>query len=449
MKKLVLLLFVLFVGAAFILPSVSKEGDLSMEKKEELIKKLENSTLIIYKNGSEEAYTERGLIPLLNYIEKKDLKGTYAFDRTIGRAAAYLYAYSDCDYVYADTISKPAIEILKANNIKYEFKNQVEEIQNRDKTDICPFEKLTKNAKSSSEAYGLIYKKIHPEKAIVYFTSEITPENLIKMYEITGKKLTGNIAVKLHSGEPGGHNFLKAEFVAPLVKHLDGTIVECNTAYGGRRNTTQKHKEVLAEHGFTKIAKTDIMDEKGEIMLPVKDGRQIKVNYVGSNLKNYNSMLVLSHFKGHQMAGYGGALKNLSIGVASANGKAYIHGAGNVLNMWTCKQDKFLEAMADADKSVIDYMKGELVYINVMNNLSIDCDCNNNPTPPKMKDIGILSSIDPVALDQACIDLVYNSDDKGKDTLIKRIESKHGIHTIEAASDLKIGTRDYKLINVK
>lgn len=447
MKKIIFSFLAVLLCTFFIAPAFANK-DNNMDKNL-MVEKLKNSTLVIYKNGKIEEFKEKGITPLLNYTDKKDLKGAYAFDRIIGRAAANLYAYFDCEFVYGDVISKPAIEILEKNNIKYEYGTLTDEIQNRDKTDLCPFEKLTKDCRTPYEAYAKIYKKIHPEKAIVYFSKEITPEILIKMYEITGKKLTGNVAVKLHSGEPGGNNFLKAEFVAPLVKYLNGTIVECNTAYQGRRNTTRKHKEVLAEHGFTSIAKTDIMDEEGEIMLPVEGGVQIKVNYVGSHLKNYDSMLVLSHFKGHQMAGFGGALKNLSIGIASANGKGYIHGGGNALNMWTCKQEKFLQSMADADKSVADYMKNNLVYINVMNNLSIDCDCNNHPTPPKMKDIGVLSSVDPVALDRACVDLVYNSNDSGKDTLIKRIEDKKGTLTIDYAEKLNVGTKDYKLVKVK
>ena len=314
---------------------------------------------------------------------------------------------------------------------------------------MCPFEELTQNADNATQAYGLIYKKMHPDTAIVYFTPDITPENLINIYETTGKKLTGNIAVKLHSGEPGGHNFLQPEFVKPLVDHVNGTIVECNTAYEGRRTTTEEHLKVMTEHGFDKIAKVDIMDSEGQMEIPVADGKQIKVNYVGSHLKNYDSMLVLSHFKGHQMGGFGGALKNLSIGVASSYGKAYIHGAGKPEEMWTCEQDKFLESMADADKSVIDYLKGNLTYINVMRRMSIDCDCNNNPAEPEIADIGILSSTDPVALDQACVDLIYNSKDPGKASLIKRMEEKHGIHTVEAAADLGIGTRKYKLIQMK
>lgn len=425
------------------------EHKLSKDTKAMLLEKLKTSTLVVYKNDEIKTYSEHNLQPVLMYLENDDFADAFVFDKVVGRAAAYLYVYGNADYVYADTISKPAIDILKKNHIKYEANNVVDEIQNKDKTGLCPFEELTKNATNASQAYGLIYKKFHPETAIVYFTPEIKPESLIKIYKTLGKDLKGNVAVKLHSGEPGGHNFLQPEFVKDLVHELNATIVECNTAYEGRRNTTEKHKEAIKEHGFDKIAKVDIMDEEGQMELPVPEGKQIKVNYVGSHLKNYDSMLVLSHFKGHQMGGFGGALKNMSIGIASSYGKAYIHGAGEPSKIWTCEQDKFLESMADADKSVMDYMKGNITFINVMSKMSIDCDCNNNPTPPEIADIGILGSDDPVALDQACVDLVYSSKDPGKKSLIERMESRHGIHTVEAAADLGVGVREYKLIKLK
>lgn len=436
-------------GIVMVLPVFSSQDDLPADKKQMLIEKLNASSLVVYKNDEVKTYTEHGLEPLLMYLDEDDFEDTYVFDKTVGRAAAYLYVYGEADYVYADTISKPAIKILKKNNIKYEAKNVVDEIQNKDKTDICPFEKLTKDAISPAQAYGFIYKKVHPDTAIVYFTPEITSSNLVEIYKTLGKDLKGNVAVKLHSGEPGGHNFLQPEFVKELVNYLNATIVECNTAYEGRRNTTEEHEKAIKEHGFDRIAKVDIMDSEGQMELPVPEGKQIKVNYVGSHLKNYDSMLVLSHFKGHQMGGFGGALKNMSIGIASSYGKAYIHGAGIPENIWTCEQDKFLEAMADADKSVMDYMKGNITFINVMSKMSIDCDCNNNPTPPEIADIGILGSDDPVALDQACVDLIYNSKDPGKASLIKRMEEKHGIHTVEAAADLGVGVRKYKLIEME
>ena len=438
------------LGFFFIIsPAFCKDNKLPNKTKSMLINKLKDSSLVIYKDNQVQTYTEHGLMPLLLYLDDNNFKGAYAFDKTVGRAAAYLYVYGDAQYVYADVMSKPAIEIFKQYNIKYDAKKVVTEIQNKDKTGLCPFEELTKNATGPAQAYGLIYKKIHPDTAIVYFTPEIKSEKLVEIYKTLGKDLSGKVAVKLHSGEPGGHNFLQPDFVKPIVEYMNATIVECNTAYEGRRNTTEEHKKAISEHGFDKIAKVDIMDEEGQMELPVENGKQIKVNYVGSHLKNYDSMLVLSHFKGHQMGGFGGALKNMSIGIASSYGKAYIHGAGNTDKMWTCEQDKFLESMADADKSVMDYMKGNITFINVMSRMSIDCDCNNNPAEPEIADIGILGSDDPVALDQACVDLIYQSKDEGKASLIKRMEEKHGIHTVEAAADLCVGVRKYKLIELK
>ena len=285
-------------------------------------------------------------------------------------------------------------------------------------------------------------------KPKVYFTREITPASLVKMFKALNKPMKGEVALKIHSGEPGGHNFLKPDFMKPLADLLGATIVECNTAYEGRRNTTQKHWGAIREHGFDKIAKVDIMDAEGELALPVKPHKQISENFVGSHLKNYGSMLVLSHFKGHQMGGFGGALKNMSIGVASSRGKEHIHGAGDPKRKWSCPQNMFLEAMADADKSVMDFMKGNIAFINVMRDISIDCDCNNHPAAPEMADIGILSSLDPVALDAACVDLVYSSEDKGKASLIKRIESLNGTHILEAAEELGVGSRAYELVNL-
>jgi len=290
-------------------------------------------------------------------------------------------------------------------------------------------------------------------KAKVYFTKEITSKSLVKVYEQLEKELTGNVAVKISTGEPGGHNFLNPQLIKELVNELDGTIVECNTAYAGRRNTSEEHWKAIKEHGFLDIAKADIMDEDGDMSIPVTNGIHLKENYVGEHLKNYDSILILSHFKGHQLGGFGGALKNMSIGVASAAGKAWIHSEGktnNIAQIWhnVAEQDHFLESMAEADESVITYMKGNLVYINVINNLSIDCDCNSNPEAPCMADIGITASIDPVAVDKASLDLIYNSEDKGKDRLIARIEQMHGIRTVEHAEELGIGTTDYKLINI-
>lgn len=284
-------------------------------------------------------------------------------------------------------------------------------------------------------------------KSKVYFTKEITPEAMIQMYQTLQIELKGNIAVKLHSGEVGNQNFLRPNFMKPIIDYVQGTIVESNTAYEGKRNTTKAHWETMKLHGWTEIAPVDILDEDGDMELRV-DGKQIKKNYVGSHMKNYDSMLVLSHFKGHPMGGFGGALKNISIGIASSYGKAYIHGAGKPDEMWTADHDAFLESMADASKSIMDYYKDQIVFINVMCNMSVDCDCCAVAEDPKIKDIGILASSDPVALDQACLDFVYQSDDPGKADLIERIESRNGVHTLEAAEQLGVGSREYELISI-
>lgn len=286
------------------------------------------------------------------------------------------------------------------------------------------------------------------EKAKVYFMRNITPENVVKMYQSLNINLKGNVAVKVHSGEEGNQNYLRPEFMKPMIEYVNGTVVECNTAYEGARNTTEKHKKLMADHNWTKYFNVDILDAKEEKVLDIPNGKVIQKNYVGKNIENYDSMLVLSHFKGHPMGGYGGALKQLSIGLASSYGKAYIHGAGVVENIWTADHDKFLESMADASASIVDYFKGNIAYINVMCNMSVDCDCCATAEDPCIKDIGILASLDPVAIDQACIDLVYQSNDPGKDHLIERITSRNGIHTIEAASDLGVGTREYELIEI-
>ena len=291
------------------------------------------------------------------------------------------------------------------------------------------------------------------EKSKVLFTKNIDSNSLIKIYEMLDKKLNGKVAVKISTGEPGGHNFLNPNLIKDLVSKLNGTIVECNTAYAGRRNTTDEHWKAIKEHGFLDIANVDIMDEESDMAIPVRNGLQLKENFVGAHLANYDSMLMLSHFKGHAMGGFGGALKNMSIGVASSSGKAWIHTAGKTNEpnkLWDNlpEQDSFLESMAEADESVIDYMKGNIVYINVINNLSIDCDCDSNPEAPCMADIGIVASVDPVAIDKACLDFVYNSNDEGKKRLIERIESRHGIHTIEHAHRLGIGNMEYELINI-
>ena len=286
------------------------------------------------------------------------------------------------------------------------------------------------------------------EKHKVYFTRDLSPAGAIRAFDMLGIKLEGNVAVKLHSGEPGNQNFLRPAFMKDIVEHVNGTIVECNTAYDGGRNTTEAHKKTMLLHGWTEIADVDIMDADGEMELPVHGGKHLEVNFVGKTLAEYDSMLVLSHFKGHPMGGYGGALKNISIGIASSHGKAYIHGVKDINAIWTADHDSFLECMADAAKSVVEYMHGKMAYVNIMCNMSVDCDCCAVAADPKIKDIGILSSLDPVALDQACPALVYASNDEGKADLIERIESRHGVHTIEAAAEIGVGSREYELIDM-
>ncbi len=285
--------------------------------------------------------------------------------------------------------------------------------------------------------------------AKVYFSKTVTPEKVLELYELLGVTLPGKIAVKLHSGEKGNQNFLGPEFWRPVIDRVGGTVVECNTAYEGARNTTDRHRRLMADHGWTRYFPVDLLDAEGpDLELAIEGGKQIQKNLVGKDLTAYDSMLVLSHFKGHPMGGYGGALKQLSIGVASAYGKKYIHGVGNTENFWSADHDSFLEAMADAAASVIRFFKGNILYINVMKNMSVDCDCCAVAEDPCIGDIGILASSDPVAIDQACIDLVYASEDPGREHLLARIESRNGIHTIEAAADLGYGQREYTLIEV-
>ena len=287
-------------------------------------------------------------------------------------------------------------------------------------------------------------------KSKVLFSRKITPEKVLELYEMLGVELTGNVAVKLHSGEVGNQNFLRPKFFKPIIDKVGGTVVECNTAYKGERNTTEKHLITFKKHGWSDYFKVDLLDAEGpDLKVEMPYGKVIKENYLGKNIVNYDSLLVLSHFKGHPMGGYGGALKQLSIGCASAFGKAYIHGAGEPKNIWTADHDAFLESMADSAKSVHDMFKDNVVYINVMKNMSVDCDCCAVAEDPCMKDIGILVSTDPVAIDQACIDLVYASTDEGRDHLLERIESRNGVHTIEASAALGLGNREYELIEVK
>ena len=292
------------------------------------------------------------------------------------------------------------------------------------------------------------------EKATVYFTPVLTPENVTKLFKLLHKELPGKVAIKVHSGEKGNQNFLRPEFMKPTIDAVGGTIVECNTAYDGARNTTDRHLKLLEYHGWSHYFPVDLMDSEGpDLELPIPGGKQIRKNLVGKNLANYDSMLVLSHFKGHPMGGFGGALKQLSIGCASSAGKAYIHSAGKTddqYKVWDncAPQDDFLESMADAASSVVSFFKGNMAFVNIMCNMSVDCDCCAVAEDPCMADIGILSSLDPVALDQACIDLVLASNDPGRDHLLERINTRHGTHTIDAAAELGIGTKDYTLIRV-
>ncbi len=292
------------------------------------------------------------------------------------------------------------------------------------------------------------------EKSKVYFCKEITPENVVRIYKALGKELPGKVAVKVHSGEEGNQNYLRPEFMKPMVEYVEGTIVECNTAYSGERNTTEKHLKTIKRHGWNDIFDVDLLDEEGpDLSIPVRNGKHLKEDFLGKDIVNYDSMLVLSHFKGHPMGGYGGALKQLSIGCASSEGKAWIHSAGTNKDQYTLwsnlpEQDDFLESMAEAASAVVDYFKGNMAFINVMCNMSVDCDCCAVAEDPCMKDIGILASIDPIAIDQACIDLVEKSDDPGKEHFLERVNSRHGIHTIERASELGFGTREYELVEI-
>ena len=285
--------------------------------------------------------------------------------------------------------------------------------------------------------------------AKVYFSREITPEKVLELYKLAGKALPGNVAIKVHSGEKGNQNFLKPDFWKTLIDHVGGTVVECNTAYDGERNTTEKHRKLFAYHGWLEHFSVDLLDAEGpDLEVAIPNGKVIQKNFLGKDIVNYDSMLVLSHFKGHPMGGFGGALKQLSIGCASSFGKAYIHGAGDPEKIWSADHDAFLESMADAAGSVVEFFKGNLVYVNVMKNMSVDCDCCAVAEDPCIADIGVLVSTDPVAIDQACLDLVYASTDPGKPHLLKRIESRNGVHTVEAAAELGYGSREYELVEV-
>jgi len=285
-------------------------------------------------------------------------------------------------------------------------------------------------------------------KSTVYFVKDVTPEAVVQAFEALGVELPGKVGVKVHSGEPGNQNFIRPALWKPAVDAADGTIIESNTAYDGGRGETQIHWQTMRDHGWTEIAPVDILDEDGETALPVHDGKHLQENFVGAHLANYGSVLVLTHFKGHPMGGFGGALKNISIGIASSHGKAHIHGAGDDEVKFDAPQDDFLESMAEAASTIVDMFPGRIAFVNVMANMSVDCDCCAVAEDPAIADIGVLASLDPVALDQACVDLVYASKDPGRDHLVERIESRHGIHTIEEAAARGIGTREYALVNL-
>lgn len=306
------------------------------------------------------------------------------------------------------------------------------------------------NAEASTETTPATDEAALPK---VYMFKEINPDNLVEIYEALGREATGKVAVKISTGEPGGHNFLQPALIKDLVSKVNGTIVECNTAYGGKRSTTEDHRKAAEDHGFTAIAPVDIMDADGETRLPVEGGKHLGYDIVGSHYPDYDFTIILSHFKGHAMGGFGGAIKNMSIGIASSNGKAWIHSAGKIANpdsLWQNlpEQDDFLESMAEAAKAIADHCGDKILYISVANNLSVDCDCDSSPEDPKMGDIGILASLDPVALDRACTDLVRSSSDHGKIHLIERIDSRHGMHTLDHAESLGMGSQRYELVNL-
>lgn len=340
--------------------------------------------------------------------------------------------------------SEPEISAETQENMPEENQKEGE----TDQMETTETGSITTNGGSQIDLSDLTYYTASEDAPVVYYLSDISAEAMVEIYEALNWMPTGNVAIKLSTGEPPASNYLRPELIADLVQMVDGTIVECNTAYGGSRASTAAHYQVVEDHGFTAIADVQIQDENGSMTLPVEGGTRLTENYVGAAFADYDSYLVLSHFKGHAMAGFGGAIKNISIGLGSSEGKAHIHSGGTGGNMWNSEQDAFLEAMGDAGKSVSDYLgNGErIVYINVMNRLSVDCDCDGNPSEPDMHDIGILASVDPVALDQACIDLVYAAPDH--ESLANRIESRNGIHTLENAETIGLGSRSYRLVDI-
>ena len=399
---------------------------------------------------------------LLEYEECKNLDYQYDLFEDIGDVytRVYIKPYFEKTRSFDKLIEafEKSIETnLDINSYKEEIRKLINEdnkefIENYLNSSNVLISHSSRYRESYFPHYLVIKKKYKNEvmkmKSKVYFSSKITKESVLNLYKILGVKLEGNVAIKVHSGEPGNQNFLRPDFWKDIIKEVNGTVVECNTAYEGRRNTTKKHLETFKEHGWNAFP-IDLLDAEGpDLVLDIPNGKVIKKNYVGKDITKYDSMLVLSHFKGHPMGGYGGAIKQLSIGLASSYGKAYIHGAGEVEKIWTSDHDLFLKSMADAASSIVEYFKGNIVYINVMKNMSVDCDCCAIAEDPCIKDIGILISTDPIAIDQACIDLVYSCDDEKKDHLIQRIESRNGILTIKASAELGFGSREYELIKV-
>ena len=404
---------------------------------------------------------QRGVKDLLHLLKNEPdaLKGAVIADKVVGKGAAAIIIVGGAKKLYAEIISSAALELLDDSDVEVAYGKKVPEIINREGTGRCPVECVTIGCKNAEECIPLIDKFVESMKnkeiirPKVFFTREISPEAIIRLYKALGREVKGNVAVKISTGEPGGHNYLKPELIGPFVKLVNGSIVECNTAYEGRRNSTEEHYRAAKEHGFTAIATVDIMDGDGEIFLPVEGGKHLPYDIVGSHYPDYDFTVILSHFKGHQMGGFGGAVKNMSIGIASSNGKAFIHTAGKRAtceDLWDniAPQDDFLESMAEAAKAIADHCGDNILYISVANNLSVDCDCNADPEEPKMADIGILASLDPIALDKACTDLVRESPDHGKVHLIERIDSMHGMHTLDYGEKIGLGSQNYELVDL-
>lgn len=426
----------------------------------EILRQESCSCVIATQNGSVVIRRQRGVKDLFELLKNNPalLDNARIADRVVGKGAAALMALGNVAEVYAEIISEAALGLLEKEGIKTSWGKCVPEIINRSGTGPCPVEELTAGCNTAEECLPLIENFINTmnktkQPSKVFMTPEITPQAIIKLYRALGREVHGKVAVKISTGEPGGHNFLKPQLIADFVKLVNGTIVECNTAYEGRRNTSSEHYKAAEEHGFTAIAPVDIMDSEGEIKLQVANGRHLPYDIVGASYPDYDFTVILSHFKGHQMGGFGGAIKNMSIGIASSNGKAFIHTAGKRAtceDLWEniAPQDDFLESMAEAAKAVADHCGENILYISVANNLSVDCDCASDPEDPQMADIGILASLDPIALDKACTDLVRNSPDEGKVHLIERIDSRNGMHTLDYGEKIGLGTQNYELVRL-